>query len=72
MPEIQADSEDISTVFQNLIDNAIKYIGQTTEPEIEVGWQKNPRFYVFWVGDNGPGVKQKSHDSLFNMFERGR
>lgn len=70
LPEIKADSEDISIVFQNLIDNAIKYIGDTREPEIEVGWEKRPRFYVFWVSDNGPGVREKSHDSLFNMFER--
>lgn len=70
LPEVKLDSEEISIIFQNLIDNAIKYIGDTREPEIEVGWEKRPRFYVFWVGDNGPGVREKTHDLLFNMFER--
>jgi len=70
LPQIEADSEDVTTVFHNLIDNAIKYIGETVDPEIEVGWEARPRFNAFWVSDNGPGVREKSRESLFKMFER--
>ena len=70
LPTIVADYEEMETVFQNLFDNAIKYIGDSKHPEIELGWKDKGRFYVFWIKDNGMGIPAKFHDRIFNPFER--
>jgi signal transduction histidine kinase len=71
LPTVMVDREGISTVFENLIDNAIKYLGDTEAPEIEIGWENKGRFYVFWVKDNGPGVRNEYQDRVFDLFQRG-
>ncbi|MFQ5708424.1 MAG: ATP-binding protein [bacterium] len=70
-PTIQADCEDMQTVFNNLLDNAIKYMGDVENPEIEIGWEDKNRFYVFWVKDNGVGVSEDYQDKIFDWFQRG-
>jgi len=70
LPTIVADRQGMQTVLANLFDNAIKYMGDTKRPEIEVGWADKGRFHVFWVKDNGAGIPAKFHESVFNPFER--
>ncbi|RMF64091.1 MAG: sensor histidine kinase [Calditrichaeota bacterium] len=70
LPQIQGDYEGLLTVYANLIDNALKYIGETSEPEIEIGYRDNGRFYTFWVRDNGVGVAEEDCERVFNLFER--
>jgi PAS domain S-box-containing protein len=58
-------------VFSNLIDNATKYMGSQKKPKIEVDWSKNKDRYLFWVKDNGTGIKREDHEKIFNVFYRG-
>jgi len=69
-PKFMADQKSIYSVFYNLVENAIKYIGAPQHPKIEVGWEEKNRFYVFWVKDNGPGIPERFHESVFELFER--
>jgi signal transduction histidine kinase len=71
LPTVIADQDGMSTVFTNLLDNAIKYIGDKQEHLIEVGWEDKGRFFVFWVRDNGIGLESEYHENVFNLFERG-
>lgn len=70
LPDITANVDGITTVFVNLIDNAIKYIGNVAGPKIEIGWEDKGRFYFFWVRDNGMGIPEKFHEKAFDLFER--
>jgi two-component system sensor kinase FixL len=70
LPYIYCDREGISTVFCNLIDNSIKYMGKTLNPQIEIGCQDKRRFHVFWIKDNGIGIDEKYHDKIFDLFQR--
>jgi len=70
-PTIYCDKTGIQQVFNNLLDNAIKYMGSQSHPKIEIGWSKNKDHYLFWVKDNGMGIKREDQEKIFNVFYRG-
>ena len=72
LPVIYAEKNRIRQLFQNLIDNAIKYMGDQPQPQIEIGWSKQDRFYLFWVFDNGIGIPDDQKDKIFCVFRRVR
>ena len=76
LPVIECDSAGVTEVFRNLIANAVKY-NDKEKKEIEAGYlpvyeDKNGRrlYDVFYVKDNGIGIEEKFHDSIFRMFKR--
>jgi len=70
MPEIKADRQRIREVVQNLIENAIKYIGTQTEPEIKIGFTKEENEHCFYIKDNGIGIEKAYLEKIFNLFEK--
>jgi signal transduction histidine kinase len=72
LPTIWAEENRIRQVFQNLIDNAIKYIGNQSAPEISVGWSEHPSAWMFWVSDNGIGIPADQRHKIFGVFRRVR
>ncbi len=68
LPEVVCDKARILQVFTNLISNAVKYIGDTPEPKIEVGFKEIDDFYQFYVKDNGIGIDPKYHKKIFELF----
>ena len=68
---IYCDKARIMQVLSNLISNAIKFIGDTQKPEIEVGVKNNEdNFCELWVKDNGIGIKKEYQEKIFKIFER--
>ena len=57
-------------VWINLITNAIKYSGNSTAPEIQIGSFKQDDMLVFFVEDNGVGFDEKYKSKLFKVFQR--
>lgn len=57
-------------IWQNLIDNAVKYMGDQPAPQINIGVEQSERTTTFYVCDNGMGVDQRYHDKIFGMFEK--
>lgn len=70
LPEACANPHRIDEVFTNLISNAIDYMGDQTNPHIEVGCREEASGWVFYVKDNGIGIAEKYHRKIFNIFER--
>jgi signal transduction histidine kinase/ligand-binding sensor domain-containing protein len=70
LPEIYGDKNRMIQVFGNLLDNAIKYMGDQTNPTIEVKAEKIEDTVQFEVSDNGSGMDEKSLKKLFSPFER--
>ena len=60
----------IERVFTNLVDNAIKYMGDQASPKIVVGVQERTDHYTFFVRDNGIGIPREFHERIFAIFQR--
>ncbi len=69
MPEVVADSGQLTQLFQNLIGNAMKFRGEEP-PRIHVSAQTRERVWVFSVRDNGIGLDTQYADRIFMMFQR--
>ncbi|WP_158973473.1 two-component regulator propeller domain-containing protein [Cellulophaga sp. L1A9] len=70
LPNIYGDRNRIIQVFGNLLDNAIKYMGDQKEPVVHIKAQENEDNIQFSVSDNGSGMDEKSLKKLFSPFER--
>jgi len=57
-------------VLQNIIDNAVKYMGKQPEPRIEIGSRQKNGEDVYYVRDNGMGVEQRYHENIFGLFNK--
>lgn len=64
------DRARLVQVWQNLIDNAVKFMGDQPKPHILIGVQRYGSQLVFYVSDNGIGVEHLYHDKIFGMFEK--
>jgi signal transduction histidine kinase len=56
--------------MQNLVDNAVKFIGDQPEPLVEIGVRVEEKEPVFFVRDNGVGIDPRYHQKIFGLFER--
>lgn len=70
LPELFAYERELMQLFQNLINNAIKFKKPDVRPEIKVGCNETKSGYEFYVADNGIGIDSKYHSRIFNMFQR--
>jgi signal transduction histidine kinase len=70
LPTIRCDRIKMGQVFNNLIGNAIKYMGEQDKPKIDIGWDEDKDYYKFWVADNGMGIKDSDKDRIFKPFQR--
>jgi len=69
LPMCSVDEMQIVRVFQNLIDNAIKFMGDTA-PRIHISAQQNDNKITISVKDNGIGIEQQYQDRIFTIFQR--
>jgi signal transduction histidine kinase len=72
LPKLWAEKPRIRQVFQNLIDNAIKYMGDGAVRQIRVGAKVRIDEVEFNVTDTGSGIDPADLDRVFHVFRRGR
>jgi len=70
LPVVQGDPQRIRQVLQNLIENAIKFVGNDGPPQIEIGAKKLLDHSVFFVRDNGPGIAPRYRETVFGLFNK--
>ncbi len=70
LPSLYGDRIRLREVFENLIDNAVKYMGEQTDPVIEIGIREQADGQAFFVKDNGMGIEKRYHDRIFGLFEK--
>ncbi|MDQ1262217.1 MAG: hypothetical protein QG575_1398, partial [Euryarchaeota archaeon] len=68
LPQVYVDRMRITEVLVNLIENSIKYIGDQTDPEVEIGYYADKEKPVFFVRDNGIGIDSSQHEKAFELF----
>ncbi len=70
LPVVRGDRIRLIEVVQNLLDNAVKFMGEQREPHVEVGVRCDRGRPVFFVRDNGMGIEPEYCDKVFGLFER--
>ena len=60
----------IEQVLGNVIGNAIKYVGDSPAPTVEVGMIDRGAFVECFVKDNGIGIDPAYHQKVFEIFQR--
>jgi light-regulated signal transduction histidine kinase (bacteriophytochrome) len=70
LPVVLADAMQITQVFQNIINNAIKFRRAGVAPEIHISVEPRDRMWQFAIQDNGIGIPKEYHDKIFVLFER--
>jgi len=70
LPGIFGDRQRIGMVLQNLIENAVKYMGNQAAPRIGIGACRNGSETVFFVEDNGIGIDPRQHENIFGLFRK--
>jgi PAS domain S-box-containing protein len=69
LPSVMADDSQLVQLFQNLIDNAIKFRGD--QPlQVHVGVESKDGEWVFSVRDNGIGIDPQYKDRIFVIFQK--
>ena len=69
LPVIIADDTQLLQVFQNLIQNAIKF-RKDDPPQIHVSAVKNKKEWILSIKDNGIGIEPRQLDRIFEIFQR--
>jgi len=70
LPVITCVPQKIKLVFSCLIDNAIKFSKNATQPKIVIGYKLKHYEHLFYVKDNGIGIETEYKDFIFEMFTR--
>ena len=71
LPAVYGDRQRLTEVLQNLLDNASKFMGNQTNPRIEIGQDgKEDGKAVFYVRDNGIGIEPEYHEHIFGLFNK--
>lgn len=68
LPVIMGDEARLQQLFQNLIQNAIRYIDKD-EGLIEIDVKEKKKFYQFAISDNGIGIADEYHEKIFQIFQ---
>ncbi|MDB2463626.1 HAMP domain-containing histidine kinase [Flavobacteriaceae bacterium] len=65
---VQVDSAHWINALNNLWDNARRY---ANNPEIHFSAQRQDKYWVFSISDNGPGMSPEQQERMFDKYYRG-
>lgn len=69
LPHIRANEIQITQIFQNLIDNAVKFRSAEV-PHVHISAREEADKWIFSVADNGIGIDAQYKDRIFVIFQR--
>ena len=70
LPTLNHDRLAVEQMFQNLLENATKYLKPGVPGEIVVRGQRHGARARFEVQDNGRGIAPQDHERIFELFRR--
>ncbi|WP_244552345.1 sensor histidine kinase [Allosphingosinicella indica] len=70
LPAIETDRLAIEQIFQNLIENAVKYLKPGRAGVVTVRGRRDGKRLLYEVEDNGRGIDPRDHERVFDLFRR--
>jgi signal transduction histidine kinase len=71
LPPVYGERKGLFQVMENLMLNAVKYIGEdNARPCIDVGMKRKNGQDIYFVRDNGIGIKKIYFNKIFEVFQR--
>ncbi|MCP4656723.1 MAG: HAMP domain-containing protein [bacterium] len=70
LPTVYGDRLRLLELLQNLIENAVKFMGTQAEPRVVIGASRDGKETVCYVRDNGMGIDPQYHEKIFGLFDR--
>ncbi len=70
MPVVAGDRVRLLEVFQNLLENAVSFMGNQQQPRVEIEAREDGTEVLCRVRDNGIGIEARYHTKIFELFER--
>jgi light-regulated signal transduction histidine kinase (bacteriophytochrome) len=70
MPVVRAWEDGLVQVFQNLLENALKYRRDDVAPQISIEAVQIAGMWEFRITDNGIGFDVEYSDKVFRVFQR--
>ncbi len=64
------DRPRLVEIWQNLAENAIKYMGEEAAPRLTLGLEQQDGEVIFSVCDNGMGIDPQYQNKIFGLFEK--
>ncbi|WP_293027262.1 ATP-binding protein [Natronococcus sp.] len=69
LPTVEGDRSQLRRLFQNLLENAIKYSGEDP-PRVHVEAEESDDEWIVAVSDDGIGIDPEDQDRIFDVFDR--
>ncbi|MDD2229340.1 MAG: ATP-binding protein, partial [Candidatus Cloacimonetes bacterium] len=70
LPDCYGDISLIRQVWQNLLENAVKFTKPCEQRQIHIGFQRLDDTNVYYVKDSGVGFNMEFVDKIFGSFQR--
>ena len=70
LPVVWGDAQRLREVLQNLIENALKFMENQSQPRVEIGAFKRESETGVYVRDNGSGIDPRYHETIFGLFNK--
>ncbi len=70
LPQLNAYKVELKQLFQNLINNAIKFRKPGTNPIVQIKAELKNNKWIFRVIDNGIGIEKQFINKIFEIFQR--
>jgi PAS domain S-box-containing protein len=68
--DLYGDRPRLVEIWQNLMENAVKFMGDQPAPLVQLGVESRGGEPVFFVRDNGIGIDPRYSDKIFGLFEK--
>ena len=68
LPVVYGEPTHLLQVFQNLVENAVKYIDKE-KGDVRIRCVERDKHWQFSITDNGIGIEEKYFKKIFNMFQ---
>jgi signal transduction histidine kinase len=70
LPVVQGDQSLLTSLFENLVGNAVKYRREGVPPVVQIEAEEDETTWTITVCDNGIGIEPEYADRIFIVFQR--